>query len=333
MSVFPALPYPWQQEVWQSFVQQFTDRRLPHALMLAGPVGLGKRHLARAMAQYALCLGPVSESACGKCKSCELNRAGTHPDLFHIAPEAPGKAIPVKVIRALTEAQNKTAQQSGYKVVTLMPAEAMNSNAANALLKTLEEPAAGTLLILVSDSPSSVIPTIRSRCQLRTLAIPPQQQSLHWLEPLVSGTEHNGAELLALARGAPLAARDLLQGDGLSQRQRWSHDLRQLSLGQADALSVAAGWSKTDARALIDWFSGWLHDLACWQVGAERVHFSAIDPVLSGILKAISPPLLHRFQEKLLHSKRLLLSGANPNVQLLIEELLMDWGVLLRVRR
>ncbi|WP_041523576.1 DNA polymerase III subunit delta' [Gilvimarinus agarilyticus] len=332
MSDFPALPYPWQQEVWQGFIQQFSDNRLPHALMLAGSPGLGKRHLARAMAQYVLCQRPVSESACGKCKSCELNRAGTHPDLIQLAPAEPGKAIRVDDVRALTEAQGKTAQQSGYKVVTLMPAEAMNSNAANALLKTLEEPAADTLLILVTDAPSGVLPTIRSRCQLRTMAIPPNEQSLHWLTPLVSGSGHSAAELLALTRGAPLAARDLLEGDALDLRARWSSDLIQLTLGQTDTLSVAAGWQKGDGRAVLEWFSGWLHDLACWQVGAERARFADIDPGLTSVLKGISPSLLHRFQEKLLHSKKLLNSGANPNVQLLLEELLMDWGVLLRAR-
>ncbi|BFM20202.1 DNA polymerase III subunit delta' [Gilvimarinus japonicus] len=332
MSDFPALPYPWQQELWQGFVQQFSDSRLPHALMLSGSPGLGKRHLATAMAQYVLCQRPVSESACGNCKSCELNRAGTHPDFIQVAPEEPGKAIKVGDVRALTEAQNKTAQQSGYKVVTLMPAEAMNSNAANALLKTLEEPAADTLLILVTDSPSGVLPTIRSRCQLRTMAIPPHEQSLHWLMPLVSGSGHSAAELLALSRGAPLAARDLLQGDALDQRERWASDLCQLTLGQTDTLSVAASWQKGDGRAAVDWFSAWLHDLACWQVGAECARFADIDAGLNATLKAISPNLLHRFQEKLLHSKKLLASGANPNVQLLLEELLMDWGVLLRAR-
>jgi DNA polymerase-3 subunit delta' len=332
MKDFPALPYPWQQEVWQGFIQQFSDNRLPHALMLAGSAGLGKRHLAMAMAQYVLCQRPVSESACGQCKACELNRAGTHPDFIQVAPEEPGKAIKVDHVRAMTEKQNNTAQQSGYKVVTLMPAEAMNSNAANALLKTLEEPAANTLLILVTDTPSAVLPTIRSRCQLRTMASPPREQSLHWLTPLVSGSGHSAAELLALTRGAPLAARDLLQGEALELRQRWALDLEQLAVGQADTLSVAASWHKAGGEAAVEWFSAWLHELACWQVGAQSARFTKLAPPVSAAFKAISPNLLHRFQEKLLHSKKLLSSGANPNVQLLLEELLMDWGVLLRAR-
>lgn len=332
MSDFPALPYPWQQGIWQSFYQQLQDDRLPHAIMLAGPAGLGKRHLARVLAQYVLCQSPRSESACGRCKSCELNRAATHPDWLQVTPEEPGKAIRVDDIRALAEVQGKTAQQGGYKVVTLQPAEAMNVNAANALLKTLEEPAAKTLLLLVSDAPSAVLPTIRSRCQIRTLAVPPAEQSLHWLTPLVSGTDYNARELLAMARGAPLAARDLMQGDELEKRAQWLADVAKLTLGQVDAVALAGEWQRGDVAAQVNWLLGWLHDLACWQVGAPVTQFEALDPAFTGALKNISPALLHRYQEKLLSCKQRLASGANPNKQLLIEELLMDWGVLLKAR-
>lgn len=333
MSDFPALPYPWQQNIWQSFYQQVLSERLPHAIMLAGPAGLGKRHFARVMAQFLLCQSPRSESACGRCKSCELNKAGTHPDFIIVAPEEAGKAIRVDDIRALADTQGKTAQQAGYKVVVLEPAEAMNTNAANALLKTLEEPAAKTLLVLVSDAPSSVLPTIRSRCQIRTLAIPPTEQSLHWLTPLVSGTDYNAKELLAMARGAPLRARDLVQGDALEQQQTWLKDMGRLTLGQADPVAVASEWQKGDVAEQVNWLISWLHDLACWQVGAEVMHIDQLDEANKQALRAMQPALVHRFQEKLLSCKKRLASGANPNKQLLIEELLMDWGVLLKARR
>ncbi|MCP8898058.1 DNA polymerase III subunit delta' [Gilvimarinus xylanilyticus] len=332
MSDFPALPYPWQQDVWQSFFRQFENDRLPHAIMLAGPAGLGKRHLARVLAQFTLCASPRAESACGKCKSCELNRAGTHPDFRVVAPAEPGKAIRVDDIRQLAEAQGKTAQQSGFKVVILEPAEAMNVNAANALLKTLEEPAARTLLLLVSDAPSAVLPTIRSRCQIRSLAIPPAEQSLHWLTPLVSGTDYNARELLAIARGAPLAARDLMQGDELETRRQWQDDIIQLSLGQTDAIAVAAKWQSGDVAAEVNWLIGWLHDLARWQLGVSVAPLESLNDASASLFKGVQPNLLHRFQEKLLDCKKRLASGANPNKQLLLEEILLDWGVLIKRR-
>ena len=332
MSDFPALPYPWQQDVWQSFFRQFENDRLPHAIMLAGPAGLGKRHLARVLAQFTLCASPRAESACGKCKSCELNRAGTHPDFRVVAPAEPGKAIRVDDIRQLAESQGKTAQQSGFKVVILEPAEAMNINAANALLKTLEEPAARTLLLLVSDAPSAVLPTIRSRCQIRSLAIPPAEQSLHWLTPLVSGTDYNARELLAIARGAPLAARDLMQGDELETRRQWQDDIIQLSLGQTDAIAVAAKWQSGDVAAEVNWLIGWLHDLARWQLGVPVAPLESLNDASAALFKGVQPNLLHRFQEKLLDCKKRLASGANPNKQLLLEEILLDWGVLIKRR-
>lgn len=333
MSDFPALPYPWQQTIWQNFYQQLLNNRLPHALMLAGPVGLGKRHLARVLAQYVLCQSPRSESACGRCKACELNKAGSHPDYLQVAPLEPGKAIRVDDIRHLAEVQSKTAQQAGYKVVVLEPAEAMNTNAANALLKTLEEPAENTLLLLVSDSPSSVLPTIRSRCQMASMAIPPLEQSLHWLTPLVSGTGYNVKELLEQARGAPLAARNLMQGETLELQQSWVEGLARLTSGQADVVQLAGEWHKGDVADQLNWLIAWLHDLARWQLGISVPHLEKLDAQFLGRLRIVSPTLLHRYQEKLLASRQRLASGANPNKQLLLEELLLDWGVLLRPRR
>ena len=149
MSDFPSHPYPWQLQEWQQLSQQIAAKKLPHALMFAGAKGIGKRHLAEALAQLLLCLSPIEGTPCGKCRGCMLNKAQNHPDLIVISPEEGAKGIKVDQVRALIEDLGKTAQQGGYKVVVLEPAEAMNANAANALLKSLEEPAASTLLILV----------------------------------------------------------------------------------------------------------------------------------------------------------------------------------------
>lgn len=333
MSDFPALPYPWQQDIWQRFLQQHQSQRLPHAIMLAGARGLGKRHLARALGQFLLCHGPAGEAACGKCKGCELNRAGTHPDFVEVSPEDPGKAIRVDDIRALAEGMNKTAQMSGYKVAILCPADAMNNNAANALLKTLEEPAANTLLILVTDVPGAVLPTVRSRCQLHTQHLPAREQSLRWLQPLLSGSGVDADELLDMARGAPLAARDLLDGDAIEVRRQWQGDLSRLTLGQADALFIANRWQAGDVAALFDWWISWLHAVACWQSGAPWRSLEKLDGAFRAQLAGLDKSLLQRYLEKLLTAKKHFISGANPNKQLLLEELLLDWEALLRASR
>ncbi|ACE84586.1 DNA polymerase III subunit delta' [Cellvibrio japonicus] len=333
MSDFPRHLYPWQLGEWQQLAQLIAARKLPHALMLAGPRGIGKRHFAEALAQLLLCQAPREGGACGQCRGCELNKAATHPDLLWLEPEEAGKAIKVDQVRELTDALGKTAQLSGYKVVVLEPAEAMNTNAANALLKSLEEPAANTLLILVSHTPSAVLPTIRSRCQLRAMAMPRQEQVVRWLSPLLVGRDIPADELLSAARGAPLIALSLLEGDALEQREQQLQQLTRMSLGQLSAIELAANWHTGDAPGLMEWFLGFLHTLARWRAGVDDPQAQRWPTELRERLQGVELSLLHRYLEKVLHAKRLLLSGANPNKQLLWEELLLDWGVVLRPPR
>lgn len=330
MSDFPIHPYPWQLAEWQQLVQLIAGKKLPHAMMFAGPRGIGKRHLADALAQLLLCDAPVEGTACGRCRGCELNKAQTHPDLLWLEPEEVGKAIKVDQVRELTESLGKTAQQGGYKVVIIEPAEAMNGNAANALLKSLEEPAANTLLVLVAHSPSSVLPTIRSRCQMRKLAMPRSEQVIRWLSPLLVGSNTTPEILLAAARGAPLTAVALLQGDALEQRDQTMQLFTRLSLGQISAIEVAAQWHGGDVLGLLEWLLGLLHSLARWKVGADDPQIQQAPTELRERLSHVNLPLLHRYVEKLMLSKKQLQSGANPNKQLLLEELLLDWGALLR---
>lgn len=330
MSDFPLHPYPWQLSEWQRLLQQITAKKLPHAMMLAGPKGIGKRHLADALAQLLLCSSPIEGKACSKCRGCELNKAQTHPDLMWLEPEEEGKAIKVDQVRELTESLSKTAQQNGYKVVILEPAEAMNGNAANALLKSLEEPAANTLLVLITHSPSAVLPTIRSRCQLRKLPMPRSEQVIHWLSPLLAGNSIKADELLIAARGAPLTALTLLQGDALEQREQILQQFSRLSLGQLSAIELAGQWHSGNVIALVEWLLALLHSIARWRVGSDDPQMQQLPPDLRDRLTQLNTSLLHRYIEKILQSKKQLLSGANPNKQLLLEELLLDWGALLR---
>lgn len=330
MSDFPLHPYPWQLSEWQQLTQQIAAKKLPHALMLAGPRGIGKRHLADALAQLLLCQMPIEGTPCGKCRGCELNKSQTHPDLVWLAPEEEGKAIKVDQVRELTESLSKTAQQGGYKLVIIEPAEAMNGNAANALLKSLEEPAANTLLLLIAHSPSAVLPTIRSRCQMRKLPMPRTEQVIRWLSPLLVGSNATPESLLAAARGAPLAALALLQGDVLEQRAQILQQFTRLSLGQVSAIELAAQWHSGDVIALVEWFLGLLHSIARWKVGGDDAQMQQAPAELRERLSHLNLPLLHRYIEKILLSKKQLLSGSNPNKQLLLEELLLDWGALLR---
>jgi DNA polymerase-3 subunit delta' len=330
MSDFPSHPYPWQLSQWQQLGQQIAAKKLPHALMFAGAKGIGKRHLAEALAHLLLCVTPIEDVPCGKCRGCQLNRVNNHPDYIVLTPEDGAKSIKVDQVRALLDDLSKTSQQGGYKVVVLEPAEAMNANAANALLKSLEEPAANTLLMLVCHSPSAVLPTIRSRCQLRLMPTPQKEQVIHWLKPLMAGSNIAVEKLLDAAGGAPLTALSYLEGDSLERRETWMLNLTRLSSGQISAVEVAAQWQKEDVIVLVEWFLVWLHSLMCWQQGVDVVSLDKIPQDFRERLKKVPASVLHRYIEKILQAKRQLLGNSNPNKQLLLEEMLLDWCALLR---
>lgn len=335
MSESVSLPLPWQRESWQQLCDLKRRARLPHALLFAGPAGIGKAQLARALAEWVMCVAPT-DTACGNCRACQLHRAGTHPDLIWLAPEESGKAIKVDQVRELTEHLSKTAQQGGYKVAVITPAEAMNQNAANALLKTLEEPAANTLLILLSDSPSALLPTIRSRCQIRTFTTPPVALARPWLMQSLAEVDAAASvdadNLLRLTRGAPLAARDLALGDKLQERSARLADWAALSLGAQSAIAVAGRWYGGDNPALMAWYLEQLHQVLRYLTLRDPAELPEWPAEFIARIERINPSVLHRYLEKVLQSKKQLLSGANPNKQLLWEELLMDWGVVLRAK-
>ena len=133
--------YPWQADVFADLQQRRVQGRLPHALLISGPVGIGKQQLANVFSQSLLCAEPQADDlACGQCHACSLYAAGTHPDLFRLSPEEDSKVIKIDQIRTLIEKISLSSHYGRYRMVILNPADAMNIAAANALLKTLEEP-------------------------------------------------------------------------------------------------------------------------------------------------------------------------------------------------
>ena len=178
MKVAQALP--WTQPVSDRIIQQYDKQRLGHALLLVGQEGVGKRLLLRELSQFLLCTDQ-QQGPCGQCGSCHLFNAGSHPDLLMVEPEEKGKQIKIEQVRKVTEFVNTTAQRGHSKVVLLGPAEAMNVNASNALLKSLEEPSANITLLLYSHQPSGLLATIKSRCQQFPVYGPDFNQALTWL--------------------------------------------------------------------------------------------------------------------------------------------------------
>ncbi len=308
------LPLPWQETLWESLNCSIDNGRLPHALLLSGPAGIGKMRLAKALAQHLLCQAQMTKYACGSCKGCQLFAAGNHDDISTLEPEEPGKPIKIDAVRALIDSLSKTAHQGGWKVAIIAPAEAMNKNAFNALLKNLEEPQSKTLLMLVSHRPSLLSATIRSRCQQIPMPVPDAGVASRWLTD-VTGDQSAVDKVLFLAGGRPLLALDYLQSDSLQERQNFEALVASIRTGDTSPMDAAQQSQKLDASQAIDWFSSYVHRLATTELVEKPI------------------PALFRFSDKLLQARNWVDSGNNPNAQLLWEELFMDWSMVFAARR
>ena len=234
--------YPWQQMQWRRLSELRQQQRLPHALLLSGLDGMGLRQFALAFAMRLLCRADEGDRACGHCRDCRLFLAGNQPDLRLIEPEKPGQPVRIAEIRALIAYAALKSFSGNCKVVIIEPAEAMNRAAANALLKTLEEPPPQCMLLLLSPRPAGLPVTIRSRCQ--RLDFPPafDQATLNWLRRQSPEADTAADLLLKLSRGAPLRALALLEDGQLGQRKQVLQDLRQLGRQGADIVRIAASW-------------------------------------------------------------------------------------------
>ena len=206
--------YPWLSGHWSFFMQRLESDKLAHALMIEGPAGIGKMPLATAMVAKLLCR-ENEPRACGHCRSCTLFAAGTHPDNFDLQPEEGKEVIKVDQVRALIGKLDLTTSISERKVACIHPAEKMNGAAANALLKSLEEPVGNTVLILVSDNPARLPVTIRSRCQAISVNQPDSPVVLDWLKNESGKAAELVQAALQAAGGSPLRAAQYLDSPEL----------------------------------------------------------------------------------------------------------------------
>jgi DNA polymerase-3 subunit delta' len=207
--------YPWLDGHWSFFMQRLNGDKLAHALLIEGPAGIGKTVLARAMATRLLCR-ENQPLACGNCRSCKLLEGLAHPDYFDLQPEDDSKVIKVEQVRALIGKLDLTTSISERKVAYIHPAESMTASAANALLKSLEEPAGNTVLILVSDNPGRLPVTIRSRCQAISINQPDTRLVSQWLEQSTGKDQEQVSYALQAAGGSPLRASQYLESGDLN---------------------------------------------------------------------------------------------------------------------
>ena len=327
---------PWQLDAARAALAQRAS--WPHALLVHGPRGIGKHALALNFAQALLCEAPRADGlACGECPGCRYAIAGQHPDfmrleLMLIDPDdgtlATVETIGIDRVRALTEFVQLTSHRQRAKVAVIAPAERMNAAAANALLKTLEEPPPGTYLILVSDQPGRVPATILSRCRKLAAPLPTPAAARAWL-----AAQGVAAPDLALAQaaGAPIDALARADPDAQAERRFWL-----AALGQPERLSVPALAARIDAggkderRArlahALDWLIAWTADLARIVAGdAARQNPDATVP-LERLAARVAPIALFRYHRSLLRQRAMLAHPLQP--RLVAEAVLLDYRAL-----
>ncbi|MEO0422314.1 MAG: DNA polymerase III subunit delta' [Pseudomonadota bacterium] len=335
-----AVVLPWLDALFERLVEARFAQTLAHALLLSGPAGVGKDALAHALADAWLCEAEgvqASERPCGRCRGCGLTAVGNHPDLHRLVP-AEGKAtISVDQIRELSAELALKPHAGGSRVALITPAEGMTVSAQNSLLKTLEEPPSGAVLVLITHQLDALAPTIRSRCQQLSVAGPDPAQAQAWLadqgvEPTAS------AEALQLARQSPLAALQLVEDGFAEQASSLAEALGQIALGRAEPINVAGGWEKLDMQRILAWWQGALHaiareGLASGAQGAEEGPETATSYRVLAAQGArwVAPSDLFEFADRLAEATLTLRGQANP--RLLLEGLLIDWARVTRPAR
>ncbi len=323
-----AEAYPWQDSLWQ---QMAGRAQHAHAYLLHGPAGIGKRALAERLMASLLCKQPEGLEACGHCKSCSLLAAGSHPDNYILEPEEADKAIKVDQVRDLVSFVVQTAQLGGRKVVLVEPVESMNINAANALLKSLEEPSGNTILLLVSHQSSRLLPTIRSRCVQQSCPLPSETLSLQWLaKALPDCSAEERAELLTLAAGSPLAAVKLQAQGVREQRATVVEGVKKLLKHQSSATQLAESWNAIPLLLLFDWFCDWSSLILRYQLTQDEAGLGLEDmrKVLQYLAQKTPQNNVLNIQDWILAQRQKVLSKANLNRVLLLEALLVQWASL-----
>jgi len=312
---------PWHAEQFEGLCARQQEGRLGHAWLLSGPQGSGKLDLARHLANTLLCSAAMVTGACGACTSCQLFAVGTHPDFRQVQPEK--ALIKVDQIRETIEFAQNTSQRGGMKILVFEPAEAMNQNAANALLKLLEEPPAGTLLLLVSHQAGLLLPTIRSRCQVLRLPMPAIAAAESWLA--AQGLGPTAALALRKAAGAPLRALAEAEAGTQADHQVILECMQGLASGCLQPVEAAKKCEKSSIIATIDYLLQCCTDLCSHLQGRQSLR----DPDLQVLAELLHGPgainALHGLHHSLQEARKVALAPNNASPQLMLEALFSGW--------
>ncbi|MGH1537260.1 MAG: DNA polymerase III subunit delta' [Gammaproteobacteria bacterium] len=319
--------YPWQTDNWHQAIRYLNDNRLAHAVLLSGPAAIGKLGFALSFVQRLNCTSPtIDNHACGECKDCHLFVARTHPDVRLINVDddlEKTKVEQVKIddIRDINQFMTLSRQQGNYKIVCINYAETMNVNAANALLKTLEEPPENSILFLISHRAETLLATIKSRCQIWKFKLPDEEQSLIWLNQQQKQDDWHA--LLQVAGNRPLLAQELQESGLGKNRAEYYSELGLFLHGKISLAKVSVKLQDEQLERLVSWQQAWCADLIRCHYHNQPVTLENPDirRSLHSLVGRVDLHSLFRFMDKLIELRRF--SSAPLNKRLFIEDMLI----------
>lgn len=317
--------YPWLNAPYRHLLEQYITGRGHHALLLHAAPGNGDSALFYALSRWLMCQHPQGEKSCGKCHNCRLMLAGNHPDYYVLMPEKEKSSLGIDAVRQVIESLYSHAQQGGAKVVWLPQAEALTEAAANALLKTLEEPPAKTYFLLGCTDPTRLLTTLRSRCFYWHLANPDEPLGLQWLSRQSQGEHRAHLTALRLHAGAPLAAEQLLRPEQWQQRTELCERLG-AALLQSDLLSLLPVLNSDAVAVKLHWLCTLLVDAMKWQQQAASYLLNQDQqPLVQQLAASLDRRLLPKITQQWLNCRHQLLSITGINRELLLTEMLLNW--------
>jgi DNA polymerase-3 subunit delta' len=321
---------PWHSACREQLYAYIDNERIPHALIVSGQEGVGKLLLAEQISHLLLCDNPDNHQACALCHACKLIKAGTHPDFIAISPEEEGKSISIDRIRSLEQTLTLKPHYAKYRVVLINPAHKLNRNAANALLKTLEEPGENSLFLLVTEQLESLPATIRSRCQTVHVPTPEENESILWLKERLPNK--NVTRLIKISAGSPLNAIALSENEVEKDYELLESLWTGLIAGKIDPVSAVSKTEKINLQSVLEWTTRWVMELIQAQFKISQHEENMTDEenmtesnnALKDLEGGLNLRQLFNLLEQLFQAKRLL--GSSVNKQLMLEAIFISWS-------
>ena len=315
--------YPWLRPHFEQLIGSYQAGRGHHALLIQALPGMGDDALIYAITRFLMCQQPEGHKSCGKCRGCQLMQAGTHPDYYTLEPEKGKSTLGIDAVREVSEKLYEHARLGGAKVVLLKDAAILTEAAANALLKTLEEPPEKTWFFLSCREPGRLLATLRSRCRLHHLAAPQEAWSLTWLSREVTVSQEAMLAALRLSSGAPAAALALLQKDVWSQREALCRAV-ETALDSGDWLSVLPALNSDQAAERLHWLAALLLDSLKLQQGATLLSNPDVWPLVNTLANRLSGTSLRAILHEVCQSREQLLSVTGLNRELVLTDRLLS---------